>query len=334
MKSPRRFWAIRILVAAVGFGGGWIVHGALPTTVHPPLPLRFTRGDYQYVSPLLACNSGSAYPQSMSVTNAIQSVITAHQQAGDVSAASVYFTNFSTGNWASVNGSQKYYPSSLGKVPIMMALYELSEESKISLDQQVLYPPGSKDLNATQEIQPAQAIVPGKSYSIHDLIQYMIEGSDNNAAQLLFSLVNQNDLGNIYSDLQIPVNNNVTPSTLDFMTPQQYAILFRTLYNTTYLTRKDSEDILSLMTQTSFMQGIVAGLPSSTTVAHKFGIVSIYNGTEVTSRELHDCGIVYAPNNSYLLCVMTRGSSNLGSQEQTVSDISHAVYQTLEATHS
>jgi beta-lactamase class A len=334
MKSPRRFWAILILVAAVGFGGGWVTHSAFPAALYRPLPLRFTRGDYQYVSPLLACSSGSVYPQSAPVANAIQSAINKHQQAGDISAASVYFTDFSTATWASVNGSQKYYPSSLGKVPIMMALYELSEESKISLDQKVLYPAGSQDLNATQEIQPTESIVPGRSYSIRDLIQYMIEGSDNNAAQLLFSLVNQNDLGNIYSDLQIPVNNNVTPSTLDFMTPQQYAILFRTLYNTTYLTRNDSEDILSLMTQTSFTQGLVAGVPSSTTVAHKFGIVSIYNGTTVTSRELHDCGIVYAPNNSYLLCVMTRGSSDLGSQEQTVGDISRAVYQTLEASHS
>ena len=84
------------------------------------------------------------------------------------------------------------------------------------------------------------------------------------------------------------------------------------------------------MTQTSFTEGLVAGVPSSTPVAHKFGIVSFFRGTTVTSRELHDCGIVYAPSHPYLLCVMTRGSSQLGSMEQTISDISNAVYQTVE----
>ena len=330
MKSGRRFWAVFVLSLAVGFGAGWVTRGFGITTLHPNLPLRFTRGDYQYVSPLLACNSGAVFPQSSSVTNAVDATINKHEQMGDITAASVYFADFSTGLWTTVNGNDKYYPSSLGKVPIMMALYELAESGKLSLDQSITYPTGGQDLNAQQEIQPEQAIVPGKSYTVRDLIDYMIKYSDNNAAQLLYSLVNENDLGNIYSDLQIPVNNNVTPTTLDFMTPQQYAILFRTLYNATYLSRTDSEAALALMTQTSFNQGLVAGAPISTTVAHKFGIVSFYNGTTVTKRELHDCGIVYAPGHSYLLCVMTRGSSSLGSQEQAISDISNAVYTTVQ----
>ncbi len=332
MKSRGRFWAIIVLVAAVAFGAGWITKGVASNGAQQvSLPLRLTEAQYSYISPLLSCNAAKAFPQALNVTKAIQSVVNEHEQAGDITSASTYFADFSTGHWSAVNPTDKYYPSSLGKVPILMAFYELAESSSTLLNEKVTYPLGSQDLNGQQEIQPEQAIVPGQTYTVGQLLQYMIKYSDNNAAQLLYNLVNQQDLASIYSDLQIPVNNDVTTTTLDFMTPQQYSILFRTLYNSTYLSRDDSEAALNLMTQTSFTQGLVAGVPSSTVVAHKFGIVSFYSGTTVTERELHDCGIVYAPDHSYLLCVMTRGNASLGGQEQTIADISHAVYETVQS---
>ncbi|HVM76775.1 MAG TPA: serine hydrolase [Candidatus Paceibacterota bacterium] len=330
MKFSPRFWAVIILALGAGFGMGWMAHLAASGSNSPALPLRLSSADYKYISPLLACNASKLVPQDTVVSNAIQSVVANHEAQNDITSASVYFADFSTGKWTAVNPGDKYYPSSLGKVPILMAYYGLSEESSSLMDKVVLFPKGSPDLNAEQEIQPEQAIVPGQAYTVRQLLEYMIKYSDNNAAQLLYTAANQSDIATIYSDLEIPVNGNITSSTLDFMTPQQYAILFRTLYNATYLSRDDSEAALSLMTQTSFTHGIVAGVPASTTVAHKFGIVSFYNGTTVTKRELHDCGIVYAPNHSYLLCVMTRGSSDLGSQEQTISDISQTVYETVQ----
>jgi len=330
-KPAWLWWSVAIAACAASFALGWLaqtVFGGGRT--NPSLPLRLTGDGYSYISPLLSCNSAKSFPQATNVTNAIQSVVNEHEQAGDITSASTYFADFSTGRWSSVNGSDKYYPSSLGKVPILMAYYELSENSSTLLDQEVTYPAGSPDLNADQEIQPKEAIVPGEAYTVRELLDYMIKYSDNNAAQLLYENAAQSNLDNIYANLQIPVSNDVTSSTLDFMTPQQYSILFRTLYNATYLSRTDSEAALQLMTQSSFTEGLVAGVPSSTPVAHKFGIVSFYSGTAVTKRELHDCGIVYAPHHSYLLCVMTRGSSQLGDMEQTISDISRAVYAQVE----
>jgi hypothetical protein len=84
------------------------------------------------------------------------------------------------------------------------------------------------------------------------------------------------------------------------------------------------------MSQSSFTQGIVAGTPSSTVVAHKLGLVVIQNSNGVTTEhELHDCGIVYA-NNPYLLCVMTRGSSPLPTMEGIIANISQATYRAVE----
>jgi beta-lactamase class A len=326
-SSKRAWWAAAILACAVSFSAGWIVEKNINVET-PPVPLRLT--GYQFISPLLSCNSSKLVPQDGAVSNAIESVIKQHESTGDINSAATYFADFSTGQWSVVNPTDKYYPSSLGKVPILMAYLSMAENSSTLLNQEVTFPLNSPNLNAQQEITPEDAIVPGQTYTVSDLLGYMIKYSDNNAAQLLYELANQNTLESIYTDLQIPVNNNVTATTLDFMTPQQYSILFRTLYNSTYLTRDDSEAALKLMTQTSFTQGLVAGVPSSTVVSHKFGIVSFSSGGVPTGRELHDCGIIYAPSHPYLLCVMTRSSSTLEASEQTISDISAAVYNEVE----
>jgi beta-lactamase class A len=208
----------------------------------------------------------------------------------------------------------------------MMAYYLQAESSNI-LDQKISYPLGSPDLNQTQDIKPPESIIPGQTYSVGQLIDYMIEYSDNNAAQLLYDNIDQNALRGVYEDLQLPFKENVSLSNADFITPEQIGILFRVLYNSTYLSRDYSEKALSLMSQSSFVQGIVAGTPSSTVVAHKLGLVVITQGGITTEHELHDCGIVYAPLNPYLLCVMTRGSSSLSTMEGTIADIAKTVYR-------
>ena len=331
MRKNRLFLAGSIVACAAAFGLGWFFGGSGAGDLGPH-PLRLTSGGYKFISPLLACNFNSAkiFPESQSIQSVIQKAVSQHMSQGDIEKASVYFTDFSNGDWANVNGDEKYYPSSLSKVPIMVAYLAIAENSSTILNDRVLFPVGSPDLNATQEIKPESAIIPGETYTVEQLIEYMIRYSDNNAAQLLYEHANQDELLRVYSDLNIPVNNDVTTSTLDFMTPQQYSILLRTLYNATYLSRDASEDALNLMSNTSFKAGLVAGVPNSTVVSHKFGIVSFENGVTVSDRELHDCGIVYAPDHPYLLCIMTRGSSDLASMEGTLSDISSAVYQAVE----
>ena len=74
----------------------------------------------------------------------------------------------------------------------------------------------------------------------------------------------------------------------------------------------------------------MAGVPSSTVVAHKFGEhVSLANG-QINTIELHDCGIVYYNNNPYFLCIMTKGR-DLGELKNIIKGISSIVYQSYIA---
>ncbi len=157
----------------------------------------------------------------------------------------------------------------------------------------------------------------------------MIEDSDNNAAALLFNAVDQNALNNIYGELDIPTVANVTEANADSVTPQEIARLFRVLYNATYISRGYSEQALQLMSKSSFTEGLAAGVPSSTVVLHKLGLVGITSGGIATEHELHDCGIVYAKD-PYILCVMSRGSADLPTLEGILASISKVAYDYVE----
>ena len=76
---------------------------------------------------------------------------------------------------------------------------------------------------------------------------------------------------------------------------------------------------------TSFKDGLLAGVPRDVTVAHKFGSRRIGESEKV---QLHDCGIVYAPERPYILCVMTQGS-DFTKLAGVIKSISANVYQSV-----
>jgi beta-lactamase class A len=311
------------------FGLGWFVKGQHDMVVQPQ-SLRLS--GYAFIDPLLACNinNSNAYAQNKLLSQELQSIIDTNKNNGTISKASVYFVNFKTGAWANVYGTAQFYPSSLGKIPLMIAYYQEAESNPSILDERLTYPVGSTDLNEMQDITPQQAIVPGRSYTVQALIEYMIKYSDNNATALLDANIEPDTLNRVYGDLGIPSEENVNINNADFAAAHQVATMFRVLYNATYLSRADSEKALQLLSQVSFTQGIVAGVASSTVVSHKLGLVGIAPNGVTTEHELHDCGIVYAPN-PYLMCVMTRGSGSLPTMESVIAQLSKVAYQSAES---
>ena len=114
----------------------------------------------------------------------------------------------------------------------------------------------------------------------------------------------------------------------NFMSPDEYSLVFRVLYSSTYLSERYSEKALNLLSQAHYKGALVAGVPAGITVAHKFGDTTVAN-----SPELHDCGVVYVPNDPYLICVMTKGSSFAGLQD-TIKSVSANTYQQFTAINS
>lgn len=110
---------------------------------------------------------------------------------------------------------------------------------------------------------------------------------------------------------------------MDYMSPKDLSTVFRSLYNSSLYEWQLSEQALKLMSQTTFKQGIVAGVPEGTAVSHKFG---------ENTDELHDCGIVYYPEHPYLICVMTRGG-DFDKLVTSISQISKTVWDFVDSLH-
>jgi hypothetical protein len=127
-----------------------------------------------------------------------------------------------------------------------------------------------------------------------------------------------------YSDLGILEMGSDT--SMAAVNTKAYGSIFRMLYNSSYLNPDASEQLLSLLVQSDFAYGIRAGVPANMRVAEKFGERYLDDG----QKQLHSCGIVYFPNNPYLLCVMTRGQS-FDDLKTIISDISKKVYLEIDS---
>ncbi len=183
-----------------------------------------------------------------------------------------------------------------------------------------------------ESIRPTDPIIPGKNYTTEELIKRMVVYSDNNATQLLYNKIDHQALKDVFADLGIDYQEDKILD--DYISPKQYSLFFRALFNATYLNPEMSEKALSLLAQVDFTDGIASGIPSSIPIAHKFGerhtFYVLENNLNLT--QLHDCGIVFYKNNPYFLCVMTKGL-DVSKQKKFIASISHITYTELEKIH-
>ena len=175
-----------------------------------------------------------------------------------------------------------------------------------------------------QNIKPSHPTVLGNSYTIRDLIFRMIVYSDNNAFFYLTRIVHPAELQKVYSKLRVLDKADGTSD--NFMSVQTYESFFRVLYNATYLSRSSSSWALSIMSNSEFKTGIVAGVPSSVEVSHKFGE---HSDAPQAPVQLHDCGIVYHPMHPYLICVMSHGP-NYEYLSDVIAGVSKTIYEKVD----
>ena len=320
----KSLWIIIFLAILVCFYVGWLVKyeqdkGLVPKTEQ----IRESSPVYQYIKPLILVDNSNVYfPELNPLKNIIAAYISNAKQSGEAEDVSVYYRDMNTGKWTGVNENDLYAPSSMLKVGILMAYLKIAVTDPDVLNEMLLYKPTD---DSSQFFKPKQ--LSAGEYSVRDLLVQMIEQSDNDALTALNNAHPQ-ELVNVFNALNIPYPLVSTPK--NFMSPEIYSRMFRTLYNATYLPDIYSEEAFKLLSLTDFNQGIVAGVSTSTTVAHKFGEqTNATNGT-VTDRELHDCGIVYYPSHPYFLCVMTKGQ-DFPILSKIISDISKSVFNYISS---
>jgi beta-lactamase class A len=293
-------------------------------------PLEQPDAQYPLVAPLLGTTAPEAtmFGAYTGLAAAINSQIETATSTGQASRVSVYFRNLNSGEWFGINQDDEYYPASLLKVPVMIAYYKEAETDPGILDETIQYQTAATD---NPYLDPS-ALTPGKAYTVQQLINAMIIDSDNGATFTLIGNINEDVLDDVYDDLGIP---NPDSDSADYqISTRTYAFFFRILYNATYLDPEYSQKALALLSQAAFTQGLAAGLPATTQVAHKFGEHVLTDASDnPTGVELSDCGVVYYPAHPYLLCVMTSTPSDTIS-ESIIKEISATVYTAIDKQYA
>jgi beta-lactamase class A len=322
------FSLIALAIFGIGLASGVFVGYLLPGSFPDLTSLSSefhagSAGQYQLINPLYECNTNTSYTtkqlaQLKSKINTYINQIIANNSVTDVA---VYYRNLNSGPWFGINEHDDFAPSSLLKVPVMMAYYKLAESNPAILSQKIKYSTQPAGV-ISQNFETPHPIALGQTYTVEQLIEAMIIGSDNVALRLLEDNIDNQKIDQVTLDLGITTSTDTTPT--DFMDVQEYSTLFRVLYYATYLNKDYSEKALQLLSQAEFKQGLVNTLPKDIVVAHKFGEREMGNGI----HQLHDCGIIYYPNNPYLLCVMTRGT-DFNDLATTIQQISDKIYQSV-----
>lgn len=241
----------------------------------------------------------------------------------------IYYRDLKEGSWYGYNEQEQFAPASLLKVPLMLAYYKLAETQPTLLTKKMAYDDSYPlaDQNTSMDFQPQHAIQKGNTYTVAELLRYMIVYSDNNAKNLLYLNITQDQMNDVYRDLGMTEVVRATNPIDDVLSPRDNATAYRVLYNATYLTPSNSRSAIKLLLGDTFRKGVIAGLPKGVRYAGKYGERS-FGGT----RQLHDCGIVYYPKHPYIICIMTRGS-DYGVLSGALKKISADIYKAVDASH-
>jgi beta-lactamase class A len=309
MTPLLRTLGLGLALLAAGFAAGYATREALrQREVDRAAFTQRRAGGFRYINPLLECDIAEDVLRNRELVpfkERITAYLEGRLDPRWASSVSVYFRELNDGLWFSVGDTERYAPASLRKLPLMIALLKTADgpAGRALLEREVTFDL-SRDYNQDQNLKPSRPLVPGQRYQVRELIERMIVQSDNNAFTLLARVVDPAELDRVYALLRMQ-NPRATGDDA-FLSVQTYASFFRVLYNATYLSKEASEWALETLARSEFRAGLVAGVPSSVPVAHKFGEKT---DPKAGSFQLHDCGIVYYPSHPYLLCVMSQGPS-------------------------
>jgi beta-lactamase class A len=217
----------------------------------------------------------------------------------------IYFNYMNSSTWVGLNERDYFSAASTVKVPMAMSLLRAVEEGKLKLTDTY----SLEDLDLDQSFGDLYKVGPDKEFTLQELLQIMLEKSDDTAARAIFNIFKklgiEDPLANVYAfmgwDHLDPALVASGGSGYQEMNLKTLSAMFLALYDASYINPQDSQMILGYLDNSPFNDKIVAGIPSDIPVSHKIGILA-------PSKTFTDCGIIYAPNRNYLLCVGSNGA--------------------------
>jgi beta-lactamase class A len=237
-----------------------------------------------------------------------------------------------------LNERVSLHAASTMKVPVMMEIFRLVDAKKIGLREPIevrnrffsIVDGSEYRLNKSDDSDDEMYNRIGQKMPVIELVNHMIAMSSNLATNLLveiakpdhvMSLMQQlgaNDikvLRGVEDQKAFDAGKNNTTTAYDLM------VLLRAIAENKVLSKKACEKMVEILAAQQFNEGIPAGVPTGTRVAHKTGDITKHN---------HDAAIVYPLDRKpYVIVVLTKGIAEHRRSSKLIADISRVVYRSL-----
>lgn len=239
------------------------------------------------------------------------------------------------------NAEKKLPMQSVFKFHIALAVLDLVDKGKLSLDQKVFIKKSELLPNTWSPIREKN---PEGNFEmpISELIEYTVAMSDNVGCDVLLRLIGGPKVVHDFliskgvKDTQIVYNEEIMQSEWknqyeNYTTMKSATRLLKDFYKGKILSKKSTEFLLAVMYRTSTgLNKIVEQLPKSAKVAHKTGS-SGKNDAGLTGAE-NDIAIITLPNGkTYAIAIFVSDSTESYDVNcKMISDISKVVYEILE----
>lgn len=240
------------------------------------------------------------------------------------------------------NNAEKKLPmQSVFKYHIALAVLDLVDQGKLSLDQKVFIKKSELLPNTWSPIREKN---PEGNFemSISELIEYTVAMSDNVGCDVLLRLIGGPKVVHDFliskgaKDTQIVYNEELMQSAWknqyeNYTTMKSATKLLKDFYKGKILSEKSTEFLLAVMYRTSTgLNKIVEQLPKFAKVAHKTGS-SGKNDAGLTGAE-NDIAIITLPNGkTYAIAIFVSDSMETWEVNcKMISDISKMVFENLE----
>ena len=235
-----------------------------------------------------------------------------------------------------IDPDQRFHAASTMKVPVMIELFRQASARSLSLASPLLIRNEFRSIvdgspYALSEGADSDKLVyaaVGKTLTLRQLCELMITVSSNFAANLLIERVGVKNVRATVTRLgadgmevlrgvedQKAFDKGLNNST----TARALLVLFEKLARGQAVSRKADAEMVAILKRQIFNDGIPAGLPPGTTVAHKTGNIT---------RIHHDAGIVFAKR-PYVLVVLVRGIQEQKDSAALIASFSKAVYASV-----
>src|SRR5580698_4468162 len=230
-----------------------------------------------------------------------------------------------------------FHAASTMKVPVLIELFHQVREGRLKLDDPLLirnefhsWADGSVyTLDAADDSEAELYKASGQTRSLRQLSELMITASSNLATNLLIEKLG---VGNIRATVHtlgadgmnvlrgVEDNKAFLKGLNNTTTARGLELLLEAIAHGEAVDQQSSRQMVEILERQRFNEGIPAGLPPGTRVAHKTG--------EITKIH-HDAAIVFAPK-PFVLVILVRGLADTKDSAALMADITRQLYQATQ----